>query len=235
MEVAGEMFYQDELIPATFENSLNRFVAVVKFNDNICNVHIPTTSRMRELLYPGANVFISYNSGKNRKTQYDLKAVIYNGILVSIDSGVPNKILQKALSNHDIDKLSDWSLDKCEVVYGNSRLDFRLSRGGEIMYVEAKSVTLVNEGWALFPDAPTSRGTRHLFHLINAVENGHQASVIFIIQREDANSFSPNTATDPVFAAALKEAYNAGVQVLPLKCIVTAKSIKIVAEVPIIW
>jgi sugar fermentation stimulation protein A len=93
----------------------------------------------------------------------------------------------------------------------------------------------VNEGWALFPDAPTSRGTRHLFHLINAVENGHQASVIFIIQREDANSFSPNTATDPVFAAALKEAYNAGVQVLPLKCIVTAKSIKIVAEVPIIW
>lgn len=235
MEVAGEMLYQVELLPATFECRKNRFVAVVKFNNNICNVHVPTTSRMRELLYPGANVFISYNAGKNRKTQYDLKAVMFNDILVSIDSGVPNKILQKALSNHDIDKLSDWSLDKCEVVYGNSRLDFKLSMDEKIMYVEAKSVTLVNEGLALFPDAPTSRGTRHLFHLINAIENGYQAAVIFIIQREDAVRFSPNKVTDPLFTAALKEAYNAGVQVLPLKCIVTTQSIKIISEVPIIW
>ncbi|MEI6521732.1 MAG: DNA/RNA nuclease SfsA [bacterium] len=229
------MFYSQELVSAEFEYRRNRFVAIVEINGNSIEAHIPTTSRMKELLYPRAKVYLSYNPGINRSTQYDLKAVVYNEILVSIDSGVPNKILRNALENHCIAKLADWSLDKCEVTYGKSRLDFRLINGEKIMYIEAKSVTLVNDCIALFPDAPTSRGTRHLYELIDAVKNGSQATVIFIIQREDAVYFSPNKITDRLFADTLKQAYQAGVEILPLKCRVTTRSINIIGEVPVNW
>ncbi len=235
MGLTGELYFPDDLITAEFINRKNRFVAVVNVDGKICEAHIPTTSRMKELLFPGAIVYLAYNPGINRITKYDLKVVQYNGILVSVDSGVPNRILKKSFQDRMVHELSGWSLEKSEITIGSSRLDFLLDNSGKKMYVEAKSVTLAINNVAFFPDAPTARGTRHLHELIEVINNGFQAAVIFIIQRDDVTSFSPNRITDRAFADALQEAKDAGVIILPLKCQITTKSIKIIGSVPVIW
>lgn len=228
-----ELCYQEELIEGVFISRINRFVAIVLINGTSHNVHLPTTSRMKELLIHGNTVYLTYNNRQNRATSYSLVAVKHNDILVSIDSGMPNKILRHALSNHYIDELSDWNLDKCEIKYNSSRLDFRLVKDDKIMYIEAKSVTLVINKTAFFPDAPTTRGTRHLLELIEARKSGFEATVIFIIQREDAFNFEPNKMTDSEFASALKLASDAGVMILPIKCHVTRQSIRLQGAVPV--
>jgi sugar fermentation stimulation protein A len=231
MGMSCEFYFREELTQGEFISRSNRFSATVSIDGNIHEVHVPTTSRMKELLITGTTVYLSYNASVKRKTSFDLVAVLHNGIMISIDSGMPNKILRQALFNHQIDELSDWNLDKCEVKFNSSRLDFRLVKAEKIMYIEAKSVTLVSGKTALFPDAPTSRGTRHLFELIEAKKSGFEAAVIFIIQRDDADNFEPNAKTDSAFASALKHAHNAGVIILPIKCHITKQYVQLCGAV----
>ena len=145
---------------------------------------------------------------------------------ICIDSQVPNKVVKEALENKKIDKLKDYTNILSEKTFGNSRFDFKLSKdNGEEYYLEVKGVTLEEDGKCRFPDAPTERGKKHLLELIEVKESGRGAGVLFLIQIEDVNEFSPNDETDPEFSKALRNANEKGVDIFAYSCKVTETGI----------
>ncbi|OPZ81762.1 MAG: Sugar fermentation stimulation protein A [bacterium ADurb.Bin429] len=215
------------LTPATFLHKPNRFVAVVEAAGETFLAHVPTSSRMRELLAPGAAVWLAPMAGVNRKTAWSLVLARYGETLVSVDSLAPNRLLARALAAGAVPEFAGWALARREAFFGRSRFDFLLARDAAQCWLEAKSVTLVEDGTALFPDAPTARGARHLEELIAARQAGHRAAVLFIIQRGDAVRFSPNRPLDPAFADALSRAVAAGVEAYAYRCSVTLDGIRL--------
>jgi sugar fermentation stimulation protein A len=172
---------------------------------------------MYELLIPGTEVFLRKVTEEKRKTCYDLIGVAYNGQLVSLDSRVPNKLVLEALRNRDIAELSEYTVIKPEFSYGHSRLDFFLANKRESCLLEVKSSTLVKDGVAMFPDAVTERGRRHVNELVKAKKEGYRACILFLVQRTDAHAFTPSDETDPKFGKALRNAVNEGVEVYAYK------------------
>lgn len=155
------------------------------------------------------------------------------GDWVSVNTTVPNRLVRKALEVGALDEFGDWRLERPEVVFGGSRLDFLLTDAkGRKLYVEAKSVTLVENGVALFPDAVTARGTRHVEELIRAVEEGHEAAVLFVLQRSDASRIVAARTIDPRFSEALARADRAGVRIIGRRCRVTWRGIELGQPVP---
>jgi len=209
-------------------------------------------ARDTDFVKPGlGNGQSKMQGGYKRKTRYTLVLVDYEGILVSIDSRVPNELVYDGLKKKFFSRFHEYNHIKREAGFGNSRLDFQLSKSAFVpansgsggkgkavnipdCLVEVKSVSLVHNNKALFPDAPTVRGARHMKELKNAVSSGFRADVIFIIQRGDAESFAPNFAMDPDFSGALREASENGVNISAYTCQVTEKLISIRQEVPII-
>jgi sugar fermentation stimulation protein A len=167
-------------------------------------------------------------------TAYDLVMAYHGDTLVSIDSRVPNRLLDRALRAGAVPEFAGWDFARGEVTLGESRLDFLLTQGERRCWIEAKSVTLVEDGTALFPDAPTARGARHLRELIAAHAAGDRAAAVFVIQRHDAVRFTPNRATDPDFAAALADAATAGVEIIPYTCTVTPAGISLAERVAVV-
>ncbi|NLP18159.1 MAG: DNA/RNA nuclease SfsA [Firmicutes bacterium] len=212
----------------------NRFVARVKIKGEEVLAHVPSSGRMQELLYPGAKVFLLPKGGAHRKTPFDLILAHKDGILVSLDSRLPNLLVYRSLQKGALPPFGDgWRIER-EVNYGSSRIDFRLQQGENTHLLEVKSVTLVQGQQALFPDAPTDRGTRHLTELTAARQDGYGAAALFIIQRADACTFSPNWNTDKNFAIALVRAAKAGVKVYAYDCRVTLKGVSLLGEIPVI-
>ncbi len=209
------------LIPGLFLGRPNRFVALVEVAGQAVRVHVPTSSRAHELLLPGARVLLAPCPGAHRVTAYDLVMTYHGDTLVSVDSRVPNRLLDGELRAGAVPEFAGWTYQRAEVVLGESRLDFLLQRGEARCWIEAKSVTLVVDGVALFPDAPTARGARHLRELAAARARGDRAAAVFIIQRDDARRFAPNRACDPDFAVALDAAAVAGVEIVARTCRVT--------------
>lgn len=201
------------LVTGAFTRRLNRFLTLVSINGRDVMCYLPNPGRMEELLFPSVKVVLREAEGKQRKTHYDLLAVYQDDTLVSLDSRVPNRLLLEALKEGHLDGFSQYSIIKPEYVYGQSRFDFLLSNNVDRCLIEAKSCTLVRHGVALFPDAPTVRGTRHVSELARASQEGYRACIIFIIQRTDVDAFSPNDETDPVFGEALRQASAKGVEV----------------------
>jgi sugar fermentation stimulation protein A len=212
---------------ARFIEKPNRFVAAVEADGEMVYAHVPTSSRMRELLVPGAEVLLVGRPGAGRITQHDLIMVRTETELVSVDSRVPNRLLAALLRAEGLPEFAGWPLVRPEVTLGDSRLDFLLSDGARRCWIEAKSVTLVEDGVALFPDAPTSRGARHLGELARAREAGDRAAAVFIVQRGDADRFTPNRALDPDFARALEDAARRGVEIYAYRCRVEPERIEI--------
>jgi sugar fermentation stimulation protein A len=171
-------------------------------------------------------------SGSGRKTQYDLKLVRYAGVWVSVDARLPNPLLAEAFRADALAGFAGYTHLQSEVALGHSRIDFLLTGPAGRCWVETKSVTLVEEGIARFPDAPTERGRRHLEALIRTLEQGDQAAVMFVIQRPDAQVFEPHTEADPHFAQALHRAQSAGVSVLACRCQVSEEEISLDAFIP---
>lgn len=207
------MKYKNVVI-GEFISRPNRFIAhvLVGGKDTVC--HVMNTGRMKELLVPGATVYLQKASNPERKTQYDLIAVQHHGSVVNIDSMAPNKVALEY-----IPRLFDGvTYVRPETVYGNSRFDFYIETEKEKIWLEIKGVTLRNGNRALFPDAPTERGTKHLRELAEAKRNGFRAAVLFVIAMEGIESFSPNAETDPAFAAALSDAEKAGVEIYAVSC-----------------
>ena len=198
---------------ARFIDRPNRFTAHVELNGQIETVHVKNTGRCRELLRPGAEVWLTAPETSGRKTRFDLVAVRKeNGLLINIDSQAPNRVVREWLERQDYDRIVP------EYTFGASRIDFYLERGEEKTLMEVKGCTLEVDGIGYFPDAPTERGVKHLRELASAVKQGYRAVIAFAIQMDGVTEVRPNAETHPEFAEAMAEAAAAGVQVLFLPC-----------------
>jgi len=192
----------------------NRFLALVQVDADAVPCFVPNPGRMYELLSPGVEVLLhDVGVQEQRKTRWDLIGVHHGAAVVSIDTRVPNRLVRVALQNGDLPELTGYREIQPEYRYRHSRLDFLLTRDEARCLVEVKSCTLVDDGVARFPDAPTVRGRRHLADLMAAKRAGIRACVVFVVQRGDAQRFTPNDATDPAFGALLRQASREGVEV----------------------
>ncbi len=200
----------------------NRFIAQVEIGGQLHTVHVKNTGRCAELLTPNAQVILERSSNQSRKTLYDLVAVYKNGSLINMDSQAPNKAVFEWLAGGGL--IKSPTLIKPEKTYGSSRLDFYIENENEKYFVEVKGVTLEENKIAMFPDAPTERGRKHLNELIKAKQEGFGAAVIFLIQMKGCKYFTPNKKTDSPFADCLKKAQESGVEIIALDCIVTPSS-----------
>jgi sugar fermentation stimulation protein A len=228
-----DLLFFPPLVPGRFVKRDNRFRATVSVAGRKAWAHVPNSGRLRELFLPGQPIWLSPAGAPERKTAYDLRLVDYAGLLVSVDARLPNPLLAEALASERLPHL-DYPEIRREVTFGDSRLDFRLSGPEGVCWLETKSVTLVTNGLAQFPDAPTARGRKHLAELIKAREMGHRAAVVFIVQRTDALHLAPHHEADPQFAAGLQHAAAAGVEIRAFTCNVSLESIAIAVEIPVV-
>ncbi len=216
---------------ATFLSRPNRFIAMIELDGHEEVCHVKNTGRCRELLVPGATVFVQESDKPERKTKFDLIAVYKGNRLIHMDSQAPNKLFAEWIARGNL--FQNVTMLKPECTFLNSRFDFYIEADGEKIFVEVKGVTLENNGVCCFPDAPTERGVKHLDELITCREKGFSAYVVFIIQMEDVSLFMPNDDTHPAFGDALRKAREAGVQILAVDCRVTENSIEVSGQVPI--
>ena len=225
-----------DLVKAIFRNRANRFIAEVEIDGEIVKAHLPNTGRCKELLIDGTTVYLKPSDNPNRKTKYSLYLVENNGVLVAMFSQQANKIVFDASKDDRINELSGYSILESEKTIGNSRIDIYLANLDnennliDETYVEVKSVTLIKDGIAQFPDAPTERGRRHLEELISLKKEGIRAVVFFLIEHPNGNSFRPNWENDPKFSMTLNNAYNEGVEILVYKTENTLESIELVGN-----
>jgi sugar fermentation stimulation protein A len=210
---------EGNLIEGRFMSRDNRFRVTVEVKGRDTWAHLPNSGRLGELLRPGRRVFLVERAGDNRKTRYDLSLVENDGQWVSVDARLPNDLFAEALAKGDLVPFSGYPVVRREVAFGRSRLDFWLeTTEGLPCLVEVKSVTLVVDGLACFPDAVTARGRRHLLELARAVAAGYRAAVVFVVQREDAVGMRPHDESDPDFGLALREVVRHGVEAYAYAC-----------------
>ena len=222
---------------ATFLSRPNRFIAECEIDGEKVIAHVKNTGRCRELLIPGARVYLDEPKGRERKTKYDLVAVekvLPNGeiLLINMDSGAPNDATEEFLKNGSL--FMNATKIRREVTKGNSRFDFYIEEGEKITYLEVKGVTLENDGIASFPDAPTERGVKHIEELISLKEQGFDAAIFFVIQMKGITEFRPNDKTHKAFGDALRRAEKAGVKIYAYDSIVTTDSITIDQPVKVV-
>lgn len=222
------------LVEGRFIKRLNRFAALVDVEKREYLAHVPNSGRMGELLVPGFRVLLNpAPAGTTRKTAFDLALVDTGDALSSADARLPNKLVAEAIEQGRLPQFAEYTTVKPESTYGESRLDFRLDGPHGCCYVETKSVTLVEAGVGLFPDAPTLRGVKHLHSLMAAMDEGHRAGVIFVIQRADADAFAPHDTADPLLGATLRTAIARGVEVWAYRCRVDERRITLSDEIPV--
>ena len=223
-----------ELIPAFFVKKGNRFTAGVRLAaGGISTAFIPTTGRLTGVLTPGCKIWLEKADNPDRKTPYSLVlSELPGGGLCSTNAYLANVLFSEAVEKGRLAAFPYGTVEN-EVSIGHSRLDFRLSNPSETCWVEVKSVTFVEKSVGLFPDAPTSRGRKHLGELEKLVENGDRASAVFVVQREDALTFAPYEAINPDFAEALRHAVENGVEVHAYRCAVSPERIEVAEEIAI--
>lgn len=211
-----------------FHERLHRFGAYITVCGKKEYVHVRNTGRCREILIPGTKVFLEKSSNPGRKTKYSLIAAYKGEMLINIDSQVPNAVFYEALGGGLVPGFPKMSYLKREAVFGRSRFDiYYETYEGNKGYIEIKGVTLDVDGTAMFPDAPTERGRKHLVELVEAVGRGYEAHVVFLIQYRPARIFRPNIATDPKFAEALSYAREKGVAIHAFDCITVPDGISL--------
>ena len=213
-----EAMRYEKMEPAVFLERPNRFVAYVERAGRREICHVKNTGRCRELLVPGAELYVQRSDNPARKTALDLIAVKKGSQWVNMDSQAPNKaaaewLRQGGLGCREITILPEYK-------YGDSRFDFFLEADGRKAFMEVKGVTLEEDGIARFPDAPTERGVKHIRELIRCLDAGYEAYVFFVIQMKGVRAFEPNDRTHPAFGEALREAAKKGVQILAYDCVV---------------
>ena len=212
-----------KILPARFLSRPNRFVARVEAEGEELVCHVKNTGRCRELLVPGATVWLEESPNPSRKTKFDLIAVEKGDRLINMDAQAPNKVFGEWASAGGFRE--ELTLLRPETTYGSSRFDFYWESSKGRGFVEVKGVTLEEDGIVRFPDAPTLRGVKHLDELVKAREAGYEAAVCFVIQMEDVRWFAPNDETHPEFGQALRRAAQAGVEILAMDCAVTPQSL----------
>lgn len=225
----------DKIVKGIFLERPNRFLAYAELAGKKESVHVKNTGRCAELLKPGTVIYVQESGNPVRKTKWDLVTVEKETRLVNMDSQVPNKVVQEWIEEGNF--LKDVQFIKPETTYRNSRFDLYVEAGKERLrkiFIEVKGVTLEEEGVVRFPDAPSERAVKHLEELSQAVKEGYEAYVVFVIQMKGVCYFTPNRDTHPAFCDALRKAQTTGVHVLAYDCMVTTDSIKMNEEVPVV-
>lgn len=216
-----------EVVKGVFKERPNRFIAKVEIDGCEETVHVKNTGRCKELLLENSAVYLSVSDNPLRKTKYDLITVekqTENGtVLINMDSQAPNDMVAEWLKKGAL--FSKNAIIKREVTFGKSRFDFFVEDSNNKAFIEVKGVTLENNGVALFPDAPTERGVKHIKELCSCVEKGYSAYIFFVIQMSGVDLFKPNDATHKAFGDALRQAEKAGVSILAYDCVVTDESV----------
>ncbi|MBD5160860.1 MAG: DNA/RNA nuclease SfsA [Oscillibacter sp.] len=216
---------------ARFLSRPNRFIAHVELEGRAEVCHVKNTGRCRELLTPGAAVYLERSDNPARKTRYDLIAVEKGGLLINMDAQAPNRVFGEWAAAGKF--LPGLTVIRPEFTWEDSRFDFMLEDGKGKIFVEVKGVTLEENGEVRFPDAPTERGVKHLRGLRRAVEQGCRAAAFFVVQMKGPVRFRPNDETHPAFGTALREAAENGVGIYAYDCRVTPDSLELDAPVPV--
>ena len=225
------MHYKN-VISGRFLARPNRFIAHVETTEGVQICHVKNTGRCRELLVPGATVYLEPGRTPGRRTAFDLIAVEKGDLLINMDAQAPNRVFEEWAAAGGFSP--DVTAVRREVSWGESRLDFCLETSKGPHLVEVKGVTLEDNGAARFPDAPTERGVKHILELTRAVGEGLDATLFFVVQVENIHSVTPNDETHPAFGEALRFAASQGVNVCAYDCLVTPDSIAIRRPVPVI-
>ncbi len=223
-------------LEAVFIERINRFLAAVDIDGSEELVHLHDPGRLSELLFYGNRVLIKSASSPSRKTRWDLLAAHNeNSGWVFVHSGYHRQISEKLLSDPDLTPIRGIGSVRAEVKLGKSRTDFLVRRKGtdEELWLEVKGCTLARGGVALFPDAPTERGRRHLAELSDAVKRGKSAGVLFLIFRSDSKCFMPNEETDAKFASEFWRGVSVGVKMFPFVLNYDGEWISFVKKIPL--
>lgn len=228
------MLFKTPLQPATLVKRYKRFLADVITDDGKeITVYCPNTGTMRSCSTPGSPVMLSTSSNLKRKYAQTLEMVRDGDTWIGVNTMLTNSIVADAILDGQIEELQNIDVLTREVTTSkSSRLDLLLERGDEKIYVEIKNCSLVEDDWAMFPDAVTVRGTKHLRELAKLVEQGHQGVIFFCIQRTDADRFRPAAHIDPTYAETLAEVSKKGVQILAYQAEVLPESIIIQRSLP---
>ncbi len=216
--------HYDRILTAKFISRPNRFIARIEIDGTEHIAHVKNTGRCKELLIPGATVFVQEFDLPHRKTKFDLISVYKGDKLINMDSQVPNKVFAEWVEKGNL--IGKPDLIRPEVKWENSRFDFYIEAEGRKIFVEVKGVTLEENGVAMFPDAPTERGLKHLTELCRCISLGYEAYAVFIIQMSGVERFIPNDITHRAFGDALRLAKKAGVNIMALDCFVTENEIR---------
>jgi sugar fermentation stimulation protein A len=228
MKIAGS------LVHGRFLSRDNRFRVTVDVAGQPVWAHLPNSGRLGELLVPGRHAILLERSAEQRKTKYDLHLIEMDGRWVSVDARLPNDLVEEALHTGTLSPLAGYPRVRREVSYGRSRLDFLLEDDARpACLVEVKSVTLVLDGLACFPDAVTLRGRRHLGELASGLEAGYRAVVLFVVQRDDALGLRPHDESDPDFGRTLRDVAQRGVEVYAYGCRVEPGRVEIARSLPV--
>lgn len=224
-----------KLIPGRLLRRYKRFLADVKL-DNGATVaaHCPNSGAMTGCCEPGRRVYLSHHPDPRRKLKYTWEMIEMPGSLVGVNTLVPNRLVARALSDGQVPALRGYGDLKREVRVGErSRIDLMLADADRpSCYIEVKNCTLVADGQALFPDAVTARGRRHLEELQQLVADGFRCVMFFLIQRMDAEVFRPADRIDPAYGAALRRAVGRGVEILAYDVNIDLTAIRLNREIP---
>jgi len=224
----------ERMVDGIFLERPNRYLAHVEIEGKQVSAHVPDPGRLPGLMIPQRRVRLIHNPGPNRKTDYTLVLVKHGRIWVSVFPVFANRLVGYALANRALPGFSGYIDFASEVKMGKSRFDFQLNFSDGPMWVEVKSVSLVEQTVGKFPDAPTERGRRHVEELIELKHKGNRTAVVFVSQRSDTRTITSNDAVDPEFGVRLREAKKAGVELYGFNCKVTASSVTLDCPVEVV-
>ena len=224
------------LFHGTLIRRYQRFLADVELDDGtLVTAHTPNTGSMQGCARPGSPVLLSKSGNLARKYPHSWELVHTDGLWVGINTMLPNALVREGIEDGTIAELAGYQQIRGEVPYGSgSRIDLLLSGERGNCYVEVKNVTLVEGGRALFPDAVSARGQKHLRELMEVVRLGHRGVNLFVVQRGDGESVSPADAIDPAYGALLREAAQAGVELLAYRASVTLTEVRLSQCLPVL-
>lgn len=216
-----------KILKAKILKRYKRFLADVELeNGEEITVHVPNTGRMTTCWAPGWDCIISDSENEKRKYRYTLEMTHSGKSWIVVNTNIPNSLAEYFIKHNQIPSLENYYSIKREVKYGeNSRIDLLLENDNEKCFVEVKNTTLVDENIAYFPDAPSDRAIKHLKELEKEITKGNRAVMLYLITRDDANSFSPANHIDSRYGKALENAVKNGVEIIPVLCKVNPNEI----------
>lgn len=224
------------LIKGVLIRRYKRFLADVMLEDgSIVTAHCPNSGSMKGCSEPGRPIYLSMHNNPRRKLAYTWEIIDMGTSLVGINTLVPNKLVKRCIACGAIDGLKGYKEIRTEVAYADhSRIDILLQDEEELCYVEVKNCTLVEDGTALFPDAVTIRGLKHLLDLQEEIKRGNRAVMFYLVQRMDAKRFAPADMIDPAYGEQLRRAVNQGLEIFVYDAYLDLEKVHLNRELPVI-